>query len=100
MKLDRAVNEQALEAIAPAGIEAAVQAAEASILADQDKRRALELALQRARYEVHWARRQYDAVDRKTGLWPANSKRAGTRRDERQQASRAGCTNSMRSPPD
>jgi hypothetical protein len=49
LKLDRAVSEQALEAIAPAGIEAAVQAAEASILADQDKRRALELALQRAR---------------------------------------------------
>jgi hypothetical protein len=30
-----------LEAIAPAGIEAAVQAAETSLLADQDKRRAL-----------------------------------------------------------
>ena len=63
LKLDRAVSEQALEAIAPAGIEAAVQAAEASLLADQDKRRALELALQRARYEVQRARRQYDAVD-------------------------------------
>jgi DNA invertase Pin-like site-specific DNA recombinase len=63
LKLDQAVSEQALEAIAPAGIEAAVQAAEAGALADQEKRRALELALQRARYEVQRARRQYDAVD-------------------------------------
>lgn len=63
LNIDRVVSEQALEAIAPAGIEAALEAAESRAQAGQDKRRALELALQKARYEVQRTRRQYDAVD-------------------------------------
>lgn len=63
LKIDQAIVEQMLEAVAPGGIEAAIQACEVGAAAHQEKRRALELALQRARYEVQRARRQYDAVD-------------------------------------
>ncbi len=63
LKVDAMVVAQVWEAIAPAGIEAALQASETQALADQDKRRALELALERVRYEVQRAKRQYDAVD-------------------------------------
>ena len=61
--LDQAVVSEVLAAISPAGIEAAMTAMEATVSADQQKRHALELALERARYEVTRARRQYDAVD-------------------------------------
>lgn len=63
LKVDQGVVEQVLAAIAPGGIEAALQASEASTAADQEKRRALELALERARYEAQRARRQYDLAD-------------------------------------
>jgi DNA invertase Pin-like site-specific DNA recombinase len=63
LKVDQSVVEQVLAAIAPGGIEAALQASEASVAADQEKRRALELALERARYEAQRARRQYDLAD-------------------------------------
>jgi len=63
LKVDQMVVEQVLEAIAPGGLEAALQASEVSALADQEKRRAVELALERARYEAQRAKRQYDLVD-------------------------------------
>jgi DNA invertase Pin-like site-specific DNA recombinase len=63
LRLDQAVVNEVLAAISPAGIEAAVAALETSVAADQQKRQALELALERARYEVSRARRQYDAVE-------------------------------------
>lgn len=63
LKVDQMVVEQVLEAIAPGGIEAALQASEVSAATDQEKRQALELALQRARYEAQRAKRQYDLVD-------------------------------------
>jgi DNA invertase Pin-like site-specific DNA recombinase len=63
LKVDQAVVEQVLAAIAPAGIEAAIQAAQDSAALDQEKRHALELALERARYEAQRARRQYDLAD-------------------------------------
>lgn len=61
--VDQMVADQVLEAIAPAGMEAALAALDAGVAADQQKRQAVELALQRARYEAERARRQYDAVD-------------------------------------
>ena len=61
--VDQMVAEQVLEAIAPAGIEAALAAMETGAAADQQKRQAVELALERARYEAQRARRQYDSVD-------------------------------------
>lgn len=52
-----------LEAIEPVGIEAALKASEQAALEDQEKRRAVELALERARYEAKRAQRQFDAVE-------------------------------------
>ena len=63
LKVDQAVAKVALEAIQPVGIEAALAAMERSLHDDHEKRQSLELALEKARYEVGRARRQYDAVD-------------------------------------
>ncbi len=61
--VDRAVAEQVLDAVQPAGIEAALNAIEHEKQAVDEKRRSLELTLEKSRYEVSRARRQYDAVD-------------------------------------
>lgn len=63
LKVDQMVVAQVLEAIAPGGVEAAVQASALGAQADQEKRTALKLALERAQYEAHRAKRQYDLVD-------------------------------------
>lgn len=62
-RLDQAVIDCVLEAIQPAGIEAAVEMSQHARAEDEEKRRAVELALERARYEAHRARRQFDAVE-------------------------------------
>ncbi len=63
LRLDRAVVQSVLTAIQPAGIEAAVKMTECAQVEDDEKRKALELALERARYEEKRARRQFDAVE-------------------------------------
>jgi DNA invertase Pin-like site-specific DNA recombinase len=63
LRLDRAVVQSVLTAIQPAGIEAAVKLSECARIEDEEKRKALELALERARYEEKRARRQFDAVE-------------------------------------
>ena len=63
LRLDRAVAQSVLAAIQPAGIEAAVKLTERAQFEDDEKRKALELALERARYEEKRARRQFDAVE-------------------------------------
>jgi hypothetical protein len=63
LRLDRAVAQSVLTAIQPAGIEATVKLTECAKVEDDEKRQALELALERARYEEKRARRQFDAVD-------------------------------------
>ena len=63
LRLDRAVAQGVLAAIGPAGIEAATKLAECAQVEDDEKRKALELALERARYEEKRARRQFDAVE-------------------------------------
>ena len=63
LRLDRAVVQSVLTAIQPAGIEAAVKLTECAQVEDDEKRKALELALERARYEEQRARRQFDAVE-------------------------------------
>ena len=63
LRIDRAVAESVLTAIQPAGIEAATRFQEQISVDDGEKRKALELALERAGYEEKRARRQYDAVD-------------------------------------
>lgn len=63
LRLDRAVAQSVLAAIQPAGIEAAIKLTECAQVEDDEKRKALELALERARYEEKRARRQFDAVE-------------------------------------
>jgi hypothetical protein len=63
LRLDRAVVQSVLTAIQPAGIEAAVKLSECAKVEDDEKRKSLELVLERARYEEKRARRQFDAVD-------------------------------------
>jgi hypothetical protein len=63
LRMDRAVVHSVLAAIQPAGIEAAVKVSECAQAEDDEKRKALELALERARYEANRARRQFDAVE-------------------------------------
>jgi hypothetical protein len=45
--------------------------------ADDEKRKALELALERARYEANRARRQFDAVDPENRLVASDWRLAG-----------------------
>jgi hypothetical protein len=61
--VDRAVSQVVLEAIRPAGIEAALEAMRQADGQHDERRRLLELSLEKARYEVDRARRQYDEVD-------------------------------------
>jgi hypothetical protein len=63
LRVDRAVVGSVLAAIQPAGIEAAVKLSERAQAEDDEKRKALALALERARYEASRARRQFDAVE-------------------------------------
>ena len=63
LRVDRAVAQSVLTAIQPAGIEAAVKLTECVQVEDDEKRKALALALERARYEEKRARRQFDAVE-------------------------------------
>ena len=63
VSIEAAVASQVLEAVQPAGIEAATIAVRQSSDAHGKKRHSLELALEKARYEVRRAQRQYDAAD-------------------------------------
>lgn len=63
LRVDAAVEELVLDAIQPAGIEAATAAMSHAIDEDAEKRRALEMALEKARYEAGRAQRQFDKVD-------------------------------------
>jgi DNA invertase Pin-like site-specific DNA recombinase len=63
LRVDRAVEAAVLEALQPAGISAALEALE-QVVAQQDlQRQALALALEKARYDVQRASRQYDLAD-------------------------------------
>ena len=61
--VERAVVEQVLAALKADGIAASLCAAETSAQAQATKRQSLQLALQKARYQVRRCQRQYDAVD-------------------------------------
>ena len=63
LRIDQAVSRQVLEAIQPTGIEAAISARQCAVHERDEKRKSLELAIEKARYEAARARRQYDAVD-------------------------------------
>jgi len=63
LRVDQAVTAAVLEALQPAGVQAAFLALDRVEMAHDTQRQALELALEKARYEVQRARRQYDRVD-------------------------------------
>jgi DNA invertase Pin-like site-specific DNA recombinase len=63
LRVDQAVVDQVLEAIQPAGVQASLDAMELVLHEDKTKRRAVELALEKARYEARRVQRQFDAVD-------------------------------------
>jgi excisionase family DNA binding protein len=63
MRIDAAVSAEVLHAISPLAIEAALQLIADHEQAGADRLRQNELALQQARYEETYARRQYDAID-------------------------------------
>jgi excisionase family DNA binding protein len=63
MRIDAAVSAEVLHAISPLAIEAALQLIADHEQAGAERLRQTELALQQARYEETYARRQYDAID-------------------------------------
>ena len=63
LRVEKAVVEAVLEACQPLGVEASLQVLEKSHEERDQKRKALELALEKAKYEAGRARRQYDAAD-------------------------------------
>jgi DNA invertase Pin-like site-specific DNA recombinase len=63
LRADHLVSEQLMHCLSPFGIEAALEAIESLQGASDERIQQKALALERARYEVTRARRQYDAVD-------------------------------------
>jgi len=63
LRLERAVEGLLLEALEPVGVEVMIEAAAAHARAGEAQRGRWEQKVERARYEVDLARRQYDAVD-------------------------------------
>ena len=63
LRVDQAVVDQVLDAIQPAGLQAALNAMEQALHEDETKRHAVELALEKPRYEARRAQRQFDATD-------------------------------------
>ena len=61
--VDGAVSQALLSALRPTALKAAFDAFEQGTQQDSRKLKALELALQQARYETQRSRRQYDAVE-------------------------------------
>ena len=61
--VDGAVSQALLSALRPTALQAAFDAFEQGTQQDSRKLKALELALQQARYETQRSRRQYDAVE-------------------------------------
>jgi excisionase family DNA binding protein len=75
LRADRMVSEQLLAALAPFGMEAALEATDSLQNAGDERLRQKALALEHARYEVTRARRQYDAVDPENRLVAAELER-------------------------
>ena len=63
LRADEAVVNAVFSAVEPSGVEVALRAWELNCNDQSNRRRALEMALEKARYEADRARRQYDAVE-------------------------------------
>jgi hypothetical protein len=73
--MDRAVSAEVLGALQPFGVEAALSAWDRRQESEDQKQRALELALDKCRYEANRAQRQYDAADPRNRLVAAELER-------------------------
>lgn len=73
--VDGAVSQALLSALRPTALQAAFEAFEQGNQQESRKLKALELALQQARYETQRARRQYDAVEPENRLVSAELER-------------------------
>jgi len=62
-RVDREIAAEVLEALRPLGVQAALDALEQTQNRTDEKRRSLELALQKARYEASRIERQYQATE-------------------------------------
>jgi hypothetical protein len=67
-RVDQEVAAEALEALRPVGIQAAFDALERSQSQIDEKRRSLEIALEKARYEASRIERQYQATEPESRL--------------------------------
>jgi hypothetical protein len=74
-KVDGAIATQVIEALEPAGVQAALDVWDQIVRQEDEKRRQLRLASQKARYEADRARRQYDAVEPENRLVAAELER-------------------------
>lgn len=63
LRIEETIVHRLLEALAPVAIEASLAAHDEWIRREDETRKQLRLALERARYETERARRQYDLVD-------------------------------------
>jgi hypothetical protein len=63
LRVDQTIAEEVLAAIQPAGVQASLLALEQLSNGQHEKRQALTLALEKARYEASRAQRQYESVD-------------------------------------
>jgi DNA invertase Pin-like site-specific DNA recombinase len=63
LRVDQAVAEEVLAALQPGGVQASLLALEQLTHGHNEKRAALTLTLERARYEARRAQRHYEAVD-------------------------------------
>jgi DNA invertase Pin-like site-specific DNA recombinase len=75
LRADRLVSEQLLKCLTPFGMQAAMAAITVLEDASEERIRQKMLALEHARYEVSYARRQYDAVDPENRLVAAELER-------------------------
>jgi DNA invertase Pin-like site-specific DNA recombinase len=62
-KVDEAVSTEVVEAIKPAGVQAAMAVLQRCTQEDDEETRQLRLSVEKARYEAERCRRQYDAVE-------------------------------------
>jgi DNA invertase Pin-like site-specific DNA recombinase len=63
VRVDRAIAAQITEVLSPLAVEAALQAAERTLLTEDEVRLAIQRELEEARYEASLAARRYEAVD-------------------------------------
>jgi len=75
LRVDQAVSEQVLGAVSPLGIEAALEAWDRLQSEEDQKERALRLAIQKAEYEAVRVHRQYEAVEPENRLVAAELER-------------------------